>query len=96
MGKAIVSTSIGCEGLAAVDGENILIRDTADGFAEAVAQVLADIPLRERLGRAGRVTVEQQYGWELIGRHMVELYREVIMSGVAESASVFPAPGGAY
>ena len=96
MGKAIVSTSIGCEGLAAVDGENILIRDTADGFAEAVAQVLADIPLRERLGRAGRATVEQQYGWELIGRHMVELYREVIMSGVAESASVFPAPGGAY
>ena len=27
MGKAVVSTSIGCEGLAAVDGENILIRD---------------------------------------------------------------------
>jgi glycosyl transferase family 1 len=36
MGKAVVSTSVGCEGFAAVDGNNILIRDNRGEFADAV------------------------------------------------------------
>ncbi len=51
MGKAVVSTSIGCEGLEAVDGENILIRDTPGEFAAAIRQVLSDEALRRRIGR---------------------------------------------
>src|SRR5439155_1395282 len=46
MGKAVVSTSIGCEGLVAEDGRNILIRDDPDGFAQAVRAVLQDERLR--------------------------------------------------
>src|SRR5205814_1766721 len=42
MGKAVVSTSVGCEGLDAVDGENILVRDTPDAFTDAVVEVLHD------------------------------------------------------
>lgn len=67
MGKAVVSTSQGCEGLAAVDGVNILIRDEPAEFAEAVVQVLKDRALRERLGRAARRTVEDRYSWDVIG-----------------------------
>jgi glycosyltransferase involved in cell wall biosynthesis len=67
MGKAIVSTSVGCEGLAAVDGVNILIRDDPAEFAEAVVQVLKDRALRERLGHAARRTVEERYSWDVIG-----------------------------
>jgi polysaccharide biosynthesis protein PslH len=78
MGKAVVSTSIGCEGLDAVDGENILIRDDPGEFAAAVRTVLADGLLRERLGRAGRRTVEESYSWEVIGRAMIEEYRALI------------------
>ena len=74
MGKAIVSTSVGCEGLAAVDGENILIRDTAEGFAEAVAAVCADAALRDRLGSNGRATAERLYSWEVLGESMLEAY----------------------
>src|SRR4029077_7101234 len=77
MGKAIVSTSIGCEGLAAVDGQNILIRDTAEGFAEAIDSVLSDEGVRRRLGAAGRRTVEQTYSWDIIGREMGGLYERV-------------------
>src|SRR5690606_7086949 len=40
MGKAVVSTSVGCEGLQAVDRENILIRDDADAFASSVVELL--------------------------------------------------------
>lgn len=78
MGKAVVSTSIGCEGLDARDGENILIRDTPRGFADAAQQVLADGALRQRLGRGGRETAERLYSWEVIGRDMLKEYESLI------------------
>jgi len=74
LGMAVVSTTVGCEGLGAVDGENILVRDTPAGFAEAVDQVLQDEALRRRLGAAGRETVEQHYGWDAIGSRMLVEY----------------------
>lgn len=67
MGKAVVSTSVGCEGLKAEDGQNILIRDDPQEFAEAVVRVLRDPALRARLGAAGRRTVEEAYSWDVIG-----------------------------
>ena len=54
MGKPVVTTSIGCEGLAAVDGENALIRDDPKRFAEAVLAVLHDDALSRRLGARPR------------------------------------------
>lgn len=78
MGKAIVTTTIGCEGLAAVDGENALIRDTPEAFADAICAILNDSELRSKLGSAGRRTVEQSYGWAAIGDEMNRAYRAVI------------------
>lgn len=77
MGKAIVSTAVGCEGLAAADGQNILIRDDPTGFADAIAEVLLDPALRERLGRAGRASVEERYSWDVIGGSMARAYHDV-------------------
>ncbi len=74
MGKAVVSTSIGCEGLEATDGENILIRDTPDAIAEAVLQVLRDAPLRARLERNGRRQAVEGYSWGLVGRRIRSAY----------------------
>jgi len=78
MGKAVVSTSIGCEGLEAVDGENILVRDTPASFAQAVREVLLDAGLRERLGRAARRTVERRYSWDVIGAELRRLYLPLV------------------
>ena len=80
MGKAVVSTSVGCEGLHAVDGGNILIRDTAEGFAAAVRAVLEDAELRRRLGSAARETAEKEYAWDVIGVPMVESYLSIARS----------------
>ena len=77
MGKAVVSTSIGCEGLAAVDGENILIRDEPRSFAAAVAGVLNNDALRRHLGERGRATAERLYSWDVIGRDMIDTYLTV-------------------
>lgn len=77
MGKAVVSTSVGAEGLAAVDGDNILIRDDPKQFADAVLAVLEDGTLRQRLGERGRATVEQVYSWDVIGRAMIDTYLHI-------------------
>jgi glycosyltransferase involved in cell wall biosynthesis len=80
MGKAVVSTPIGCEGLDAVDGENILIREHPDDFANAVAAVLTDETLRNRLEAGGRATVERTYSWTAIGDRLLAAYRELLGS----------------
>lgn len=77
MGKAVVSTTIGCEGLAAIDADNILIRDEPRAFAEAVANVLRDSVLRRQLGESGRRTAERYYSWDVIGQRMIDSYLAV-------------------
>ena len=78
MGKAIVSTSVGCEGLDAVDGQNILIRDDPTAFAAAVTTVLGDPALRASLERNARLTAEQKYSWEVIGATMRTAYAPIV------------------
>jgi glycosyltransferase involved in cell wall biosynthesis len=64
MGKAVVSTSVGCEGLAVRNLEHLLIADEPEEFAEGVLRLMADPDLRSRLGRAGRTLVQREYGWD--------------------------------
>lgn len=80
MGKAVVSTSVGCEGLDAVDGRNILIRDDPDAFAAAVRRVLTDDELRARLERGARSTAVDAYSWDVIGEPMLDRYRALARS----------------
>lgn len=63
MGKAVVSTSVGCEGLAVTHGENILISDDPREFAQACVDVLRNPTLRGRLGAAARRLVCERYDW---------------------------------
>lgn len=77
MGKAVVSTSVGCGELEAVDNHNILIRDDPRGFARAVLEVLRDRELRRRLGEEGRRTVEERYSWDHAGPRLIALYQEL-------------------
>lgn len=66
MGLPVVSTGLGCEGLAVTDGQHLLIRDQPADFAAAVQQVISDPPLQQRLRQQGRVLVEQAYDWQQI------------------------------
>lgn len=78
MGKAVVSTTVGCEGLDTVDGENILVRDGAASFADAVVNVLRNRVLRRRLGRNGRRTAEDLYSWSSIGEKLLHRYESLV------------------
>jgi glycosyltransferase involved in cell wall biosynthesis len=77
MGKAIVSTSIGCEGIDVTPGENILVGDSPEDFTNQVVRVCQDAPLRNSLGREGRKLVEEKYAWKLIGSRLTELLESV-------------------
>jgi len=83
MGTAVVSTSVGCEGLETDDGRNILIRDDPQEFAAAVVQVLRDPELRVRLGHEGRKTAEELYGWRVLGRKLAGLYQDLVTAHAA-------------
>lgn len=65
-GMPIVSTSIGVEGIDYRDGENILIADGAEAFAEAVVRVLCEPELAQRLRKNGRSWVEHCYDWRQV------------------------------
>jgi glycosyltransferase involved in cell wall biosynthesis len=62
-GTAVVSTSLGAEGLPARDGENILLADSPESFVSSVTQLLESPVKREWIGRAGRGQYEQACTW---------------------------------
>jgi polysaccharide biosynthesis protein PslH len=66
--KAVVSTSVGCEGLDVTDGIDIRIADEPKQFAKCVVSLLKDEDKRRKLGAAGRLLVEQKYSFEVIGK----------------------------
>ncbi len=74
MGKAIVSTSIGCEGLAVENGKHILIEDRADGFARRIIELMNDDKKREFLEKNARELAENKYDWKIIGKEMEKVY----------------------
>lgn len=92
MGKAVVSTSVGCEGLDARDGENILVRDDPAEFAAAVRRVLGDEALRRRLGEGARRTAEEVYEWDVIGEDMSEEYLALPLRQGARTAGAAAVP----
>ncbi|MBN1419568.1 MAG: glycosyltransferase [Planctomycetes bacterium] len=74
MGKAVVSTTLGAEGLEVVDGEHIVLADEPAAFADAVLAVLRDGERAASLGRAGRALAEARYSWRAIGRRLSDLW----------------------
>jgi glycosyltransferase involved in cell wall biosynthesis len=73
-GLPIVSTSLGCEGIAVTDGHDILIGDTPDGFATAVLRILDNQDLSERLAKNGRLLVEDRYDYRRACVPLDEIY----------------------
>lgn len=78
MGKPMVTTSLGCEGLAVADGEHALIADDAQTFAASILELFEDPALGSRLGAAGRNLAEASYSWQLAGDRLDVLYRRVL------------------
>jgi glycosyltransferase involved in cell wall biosynthesis len=72
--KAIVSTSVGAEGLRVTDGEHLLIADDVPAFASSVCRLLGDVELRSRLGRSACDLARERYSWKEIAGKLREAY----------------------
>jgi glycosyltransferase involved in cell wall biosynthesis len=77
LGRPVVSTSIGCEGLGATSGEHLLIADSAEDFAAAVVRALGNIDLRRRLAANARKLVEAHYCWNALGDKLFAVLEDV-------------------
>jgi glycosyltransferase involved in cell wall biosynthesis len=78
MGKAVVSTRVGAEGLPIVPGQHFLQADSPADFAQAVVTLLKDPDRRRALGFAGRRLVEERYSWTQVTRQFESHCEEVV------------------
>jgi polysaccharide biosynthesis protein PslH len=76
-GKAVVSTTVGAEGLDVHHGDDIVLSDEATQFADFVSRLLLDGPDRARLGKAAAV-LAAKYGWPVIAASFARILESVI------------------
>lgn len=76
-GKAVVSTSIGAEGLDIVDGTHAIIADTPEEFAAAVADLLAHPERAREIGVAARKLAEERYSWTAVVLQLEQFYAQL-------------------
>ncbi len=78
MRKAVISTSVGAEGLPVQSGENIVLADAPSDFAESVVCLLRDPNQRQRLGTAARALVQEKYSWQKVAESFAGTLADVM------------------
>lgn len=73
-GTAVVSTTLGAEGLGCRAGEHLLLADDPDSFAEAVSGLLASAAARREMGAAGRRIFEERFTWPAAWRSLAAVF----------------------
>lgn len=76
-GLPVVATSKGAEGLAVKDGENIIIRDDPERFADGVERLCRDDDLWKIISQRGRALIEERYAWDKVARPLAALWRSI-------------------
>jgi len=76
--KAVVSTSIGAEGVQIRDGVDIIIADSAPVFAKEVVRLLKDKIKREEIGQAAFKKVAEYYDPERVISGLEDIYKKTL------------------
>jgi glycosyltransferase involved in cell wall biosynthesis len=82
--RPVVSTHLGAEGLAIVDGEHLLLADEPEAMASACLLLLNDKALRDRMVESAYTWVLNQHSIANVEAAMIEIYRPVLDSVPAE------------
>jgi len=77
MSRAVVSTTIGAEGLPLIEGVHIIRADNPAAFAELVVSLLNDLPRRRTLGETGRRLMQDEYSWARVARDFADVCVDV-------------------
>lgn len=81
MGKAVVSTTLGAEGIEAVPGRDILIEDRPEAFADAVSRLLLEPDLAACIGRSARQLAVERYAWSRAACALEGFYHRILEIG---------------
>jgi glycosyltransferase involved in cell wall biosynthesis len=78
MGKAVVSTTLGAEGIEAVPSRDILIADEPADFAKMVNRLLSEPELVARIGQSARQLAVQRYSWAKAATMLEDFYQQIL------------------
>jgi glycosyltransferase involved in cell wall biosynthesis len=84
MGRAVVTTPIGAEGIEVRDGVEMEIADSAEQFARKTVRLLLDPQHAARIADAARKLAEKSYDWRAVNRDMYNAVRQVIDAATPE------------
>ena len=90
MEKAVVSTTIGAEGLPLSDGVELLLADEPAAFAEAVVRVLTDSAYASDLGQRAAAIVRQNFGWREVTERFISICMNKPAFLAADDADLTP------
>jgi len=82
MGRPMVSTSLGCEGIEVRSGEHLLVADKPGEFSAGVVDLLRDPTRADAMGQRGREMVRRQYAWDRITTRLENLHTQVLAQRV--------------
>ena len=78
LGLPIVSTTLGAEGLELEPEKHLLIGDDPQTMSRQIIRLYNDPPLRTSLAEASRKLAVEKYDWQIIGRKLLEVYKQLI------------------
>jgi glycosyltransferase involved in cell wall biosynthesis len=78
LGLPTVTTSMGLEGLHAINGQDLIVADDKYNFSNAVIQLLSDRDQAEKIAKAARLYVQENHSWQSILRPLVDLVKSYI------------------
>ena len=80
MGKAVVTTTVGAQGIDYTDGQNLLIADSPEAFAAQIKRLADDADYCRRVGEEARRLVTTQYDANRLAQRLLQFYKERIES----------------
>ena len=88
LGRPVVSTAIGCEGLEVVDGQHLLIADAPKEFAEKTVLLITDNVLFHHVATEARKFVMNRYDWDMLANQMMDIYSELAQGSDASHQAI--------
>jgi sugar transferase (PEP-CTERM/EpsH1 system associated) len=83
MGKAVVSTTVGAEGLPVTSGQNVMIADEPARFAHAVIHLIRDTESRRRIEAEARRLVVERYDWSAVAQDFEQAFARIRSASTA-------------
>lgn len=76
LGKSIVTTPVGTEGISTTEGENIMIAETAEKFVESISRLIEDREFFEKIGRNAIEYIHEKFDNLAAAAALIEFYKQ--------------------